>query len=192
MRILVTAAAILGMSSTASAQGALDDWAGVYRFNHQIAFSSDPELFDAENILEIVPVSATQAYVRANITGHNADHCKFYGVASLVGDRLVYTGQPESFLERKRIDPSQDRLETASVTDHCELVVSRGADDKGQPIILLGDENNRCKARCGHRAYFDGMSWPTKSRRDIGYMAIVRASREYAEALKEARLTPVP
>lgn len=160
MKRLIAAAIICAAPIALAADTvSLDAVAGVYKFSFQNAMA-DGTKYRSEDILEIVKVDPHRAYVRADLQFANGHACKIYGVAGVEGDSLVY------------------RTKT---TDHrdCTLTL-RFADGK----ITFHDQGQACRVdTCGARGLYDGMSFAAASRRPIGYMPRLLASREYAEAM---------
>ena len=127
-----------------------------------------------EDVLEIVPVSADRAYVRADLLFSSGNSCKFYGVAARKGDQLIYRGPANG-----------------NQGERCTLTLQRGLDAKGKATLILRDEGARCEvATCSKRGSYDNQAFPVSARRTIRYLPRLQASSEFAEALKEAGMTP--
>ena len=136
--------------------------AGVYKKRFKNGDVSG-EQYISEDILEIVPINRDRAYVRTDLEFFNGHSCALHGVARATESDLVYT-QPLS----KQIGDRRCVL-------HIRL--ERGS-------LVLNDDGS-CRDYCGARGMFRGSSFPVSSRRPIRYMARLKASREYAEALAE-------
>jgi len=167
MRLLIAA---LGLAAAlAAAPIAIDDVTGVYksRFNNGLV---DGTTYKSEDVLEIVKVSPRQAYVRAHLEFYNGHVCDISGVAQLENGALVY--RPHENLGK----------------DKCELTLQRKGDK-----IVFGDKNFACKDMyCGARGSFNDESFPMSSRRSIRYMPRLRASSQYAAAMREQGLAVPP
>jgi hypothetical protein len=154
--VVVAANAALASSSLP-----IDDIAGVYKGRFQNG-SVDGTNHSSEDILEIVKVSPSEAYMRVHLEFFNGHLCSISGVAKQEGDMLVYR-------------PYQDYGE------QCALGL-REANGK----LVFSDPDGNCRVQyCGARGSFQGMDFPLKSRRSIGYMKRLLDSREYAQAIAE-------
>ncbi|ATC32448.1 hypothetical protein CA606_08855 [Caulobacter vibrioides] len=170
--LVLSVIAILAAGSAMAAVG-VADWSGVYKQRFNV---TGPAPGVVEDVLEIVPVGPNRAYVRADLSFSSANSCKFYGVATLEGDRLRYRGP---------VDGHQG--------ERCTLTLERGRDAKGNPTIVLRDEGSRCEAAtCSKRGSYDTQSFPVSARRTIRYMPRLKASSEFAYALKEAGIAAPP
>lgn len=169
--LAAAAVCTLGVGA-AMAAGPFDDWVGVYKFNFKNG-TVQGESYRAENILEVVEVDSTHAYVRTELSFFNGHTCSFRRVAKLEGDRLVYRG------------PKDDKQAP------CVLTVSHKTDKKGRAVVELDDEAGRCRdTGCGARGAFEGINWAVTARKPIKYLERLRKSPEYADALKESGLAP--
>ncbi len=158
MAVLLAAAATVAM---AVPRLAIDDLAGVYKDRFQNGLV-DGTHYMSENILEIVKVSPAEAYVRVHLEFYNGHLCAISGVARQEGDVLVYR-------------PRQD------TGAQCALGL-RASNGK----LAFSDPDGNCRALyCGARGSFQGIGFPLKSRRPIGYMQRLLKSREYADAMAE-------
>lgn len=153
------AAAVLG-AGPALAQGADPQaLAGVYRrtFQNQTV---QGESYQAENVLEVVRLSPTTAYVRTKLSFANGHECAMWGVAERQGDALVVTRPPEP------------------ATPQCRLTLRVR---NGQ--LVLADPEGACRAAtCGALGDYDDIGWPVAARRDIRYLDRLRASAEFRAA----------
>jgi hypothetical protein len=171
-RLVLSVIALLAAGSAMAAIGA-SDWSGVYKQRFNV---TGPAPGAVEDVLEIVPVAPDRAYVRADLTFSSGNSCKFYGVATVEGDRLSYRGP---------VDGAQG--------ERCTLTLERGKDARGRETIVLRDEGGRCQAAtCSKRGSYDAQSFPVSARRTIRYLPRLKASSEFADALKEAGLPPPP
>jgi hypothetical protein len=121
----------------------------------------------SDDVVEIVPVSATAAYVRAELQFYNGHSCSIAGVATAQGDALVYRA-PAAALPGS--------------ADRCILTVSRKGTD-----LLLDDGDGGCKDFCGARGSLSHDTLPWKSKRPITYMTRLKTSSPYRDALTEWR-----
>ena len=134
---------------------------GVYK--HRFANSTvQDEHFQSEDILEIVPYGSDKIYFRILLEFYNGHTCDLLGIAKYEDGAFVYRG------------PAGD-------TDICVLAIRTGRKD-----VTLDDVGGNCKkASCGARGGYQGAGFPLSSRRAIRYMARLRASKEYANAVAE-------
>ena len=155
--VVITATAAL--AGTSPSIGRLS---GVYK--HSFANGNvDGQKYRSEDVVEIVKVSDTDAYVRAHLEFFNGHTCAIHGVAKEEGDALVYR-------------PHQDYGEQCALT-------LRAANGK----LVFSDPSGNCRVQyCGERGGFEGTAFPLTSRRTIRYMKVLLNSREYHEALAEA------
>jgi hypothetical protein len=162
--------ALLLFAAPAAAQG-LDPATveGAYRHRFQNG-NIDGQRYQSENILEVVRVQPDAAYIRMRLEFFNGHSCTMWGVARAEGTELVY------------------RRPAAPGREACVLRL-RFADGR----VALQDENAQCRSwDCGARGGYQGITFPTASRRTITYMARLRASREFAEAMAEFEGSPPP
>ena len=73
----------------------IDALAGVYKRTFENG-NIDGGKYQSENILEIVKVSPSAAYVRTHLEFFNGHVCNIWGVAKVEGDALVYHGETNS------------------------------------------------------------------------------------------------
>lgn len=162
MRLAIAiSAALAATAALAGASLSIASIAGVYK-NHFRNGTVDGGEYLSENVLEIVELSPTQAYLRAHMEFYNGHLCAFWGVARLEGDALVYR-------------PSWNNDKP------CVLSLRRKGDS-----VLMGDPEDACWANfCGMRGRLEGARFALSSRRPIRYMKRLLASREYGEAIAE-------
>ena len=164
LRQLLAAVALAAFASGAVAAASLPDaLAGVYKVRFENGLVTG-ETYRSEDILEIVPTGPAAAYVRTSLEFYNGHECSLSGIAHVEGADLVYR-EPVA----KQIGDQR-----------CVLHVTR----KGGKVLLT-DQDGSCKAYCGARGSFSGDDFPASSRRTIRYMARLKASREFKEALAE-------
>jgi len=157
----------------ALAAGTLDpaSIAGVYKFAHDTRDFTDspPGIVRSEDVLEIVKISPREAYIRTRLLFDNGHSCATSGIARVEGGALVYH-QPITEYHGQQAMPGMCAL---------SLSLSGGR-------LVFADRDGKCKwDNCGMRGSYDGASFELNSRRPIRYMARLKASREYAQALKE-------
>ena len=123
----------------------------------------DGSKFWSDDVVEIVPVDATHAYFRADLAFYNGHSCSIAGIAKTVGNKLVY--------REKR--PMYDGGPT------CRLTITT----KGKSL-LLDDGDGACQTYCGARGTLSGFdSIPLSSKRPISYMARLKGSSQYKDAI---------
>jgi hypothetical protein len=162
--------AILGIGSVLAIASSLafaaainiDALAGVYKSTFENG-NIDGGKYQSENILEIVKVSPSAAYVRTHLEFFNGHVCNIWGVAKVEGDALVYHG------------------ETNSQGKACMLSV-RSAGGK----VTLDDKDGACAiGTCGNRGMYNGTAFELKKRRAIRYMDVLENSDQYKDAVDE-------
>jgi hypothetical protein len=124
------------------------------------------EKYTGEDVAEIVPVGPAEAYVRIHLDYYNGHSCSIFGVAHSEGPALVY----------KASRPQYDGR-------NCVLALRR----EGQSLSI-DDAGGSCSSNCGARGTLSNVAIPYSSKRPIRYMARLKSSREYREALAEARM----
>ncbi len=124
------------------------------------------ESYTGENIVEIVPVAADAAFVRAHLDFFNGHQCDIAGIATSENATLVYR-------EREAPLPSEAA---------CVLTVSHAGSS-----LKLDDHNRSCSRHCGARGSLTNMSVPFASCRPIRYMPRLKASEQYRRAMTEWR-----
>ena len=161
--------ALAGVAAGAGAATAVDPvraLAGRYSWHFQNGDVTGAT-YGSDDVAEIVPVDATHAYVRFALNFYNGHSCSLAGIAARQGDALVYRGLPDDIFG----DNAQP----------CRLTIRRvGAK-------LTWDDGGTCKGHCGARGSFlnGNMAWSSK--RPIRYMARLKGSEEYRNALVEWR-----
>lgn len=122
-----------------------------------------------EDIVEIMQIAPRTAYVRAHIGFGRGGYCGIYGIARAEGHALVYRDIREPLMR-----------------DHsrCVLAVKR----LGSNLVLDDGETRGCHIRyCGVSGGFVDVKLPYASKRSIRYLHVVKASKEYREAMTEWR-----
>lgn len=152
-------------SSTGSPE--MQALAGVYKHRFRNALASG-EAYDSEDIIELVPHSATHLYVRIELAFYNGHSCSLSGMARQQGQRFVYT------------EPA-DRPGDAP----CQLTLWR---EGGQ--LKLSDGEGSCSAHCGARGSLRRYEIPMSRQRPIRYLPRLLASPEYRSAAEALQVTP--
>jgi len=115
----------------------------------------------SDNVVEIVPLDADHAYVRFSLQFYNDHSCGLAGVAHREGAALVYEAAGDD-----------------AAPTRCRLVIRReGAK------LAWSDGEGGCRAFCGVRGSLLHGDLPWQSRRPIRYMARLRASPRYRDAI---------
>jgi hypothetical protein len=147
----------------------IDKIAGVYKKQFKNGNISGDK-YHSEDILEIVKVSPTTAYVKTHLEFFNGHVCNIQGVADLEGAALVFHGP--------------DTIEGKP----CELRVQV---ERGK--ITLNDNDGYCAiGTCGNRGMYNGTVFELKRRRTIRYMDILLKSDDYKTAIAEHDGKPHP
>lgn len=140
----------------------IDKLAGVYKKQFKNGNVSGDK-YDSEDILEIVKVSPTAAYLKTHLEFFNGHVCNIHGIADLEGVALVYRGP-------KNVEGKP-----------CELRVKV---ERGK--IALDDNDGHCAiGTCGNRGMYNGTAFELKRRRTIRYMDILLKSDDYKAAIAE-------
>jgi hypothetical protein len=166
LRGLLLAGLAFTVAAPALAADSLDlaKIAGVYKRGFQNADVSGRQ-YRSEDVVEIVPLDRTSAYVRVRLNFFNGHLCAIYGVAHPEAGALVYRPPPE---------PGR--------AGRCALGIRV---DRRQ--LSFDDPDGACRESwCGVRGGFAHATLPAASRRPIRYMARLRASREFRHAIAEA------
>lgn len=135
---------------------------GVYK-NRFIGQYVAGEKYESDDVLELVALTPSEAYVRIHLEFDNGHTCDLWGVAERSGELLLYHGRL-SYGERP-----------------CEL--SLRTDGKS---ITLEDRDGICRASsCGSRGSYSGASFDITKRRSIKYMDRLTSSWQYKTAIEE-------
>jgi len=160
LRVILLLAAS-GMAVAAGPSSPVSDLAG--RYSHRFANGLvNGERYMSEDIVEIVPVDASHAYVRMELAFFNGHSCSLAGIARAEGSALVYH-------------------EPAAATvpgEHCVLTLKRDGTK-----LRWSDGEGSCQSHCGARGGVSNGDLPWASRRPITYLPRLRGSREYRDAL---------
>jgi len=163
MRIKLLPVCFLAAAATVAAAAPgfaqIDDLAGVYK--QPSPPPHDDPFHVPEDVMEIVKISDSQAYIRIRLTAANGGICGIWGIADYMAVDLVYRTRD---LNGKT----------------CLLDVRPYA-----TRVLLSDPANSCRQFCGSTGKFDGMAFERSGRGKITYMKRLLASREYAQAIAE-------
>jgi len=160
--VLFAAAGMIAAAPAMAADIDIDKIAGVYKKQFKNG-NIDGDKYQSEDILEIVKVSPTAAYVKAHLEFFNGHVCNIHGVADVESGALVYHG-PNN-VEGKP----------------CELGVRV---ERGK--VTLNDKDGHCAiGSCGNRGMYNGTAFELKRRRTIRYMDILLKSDDYKAAIAE-------
>lgn len=160
-KLIVLVLALLGIAMARPSP--ISELAGRYSrsFDGELANGA---IYKGEQVVEVVPVDRTHAYVRAELDFANAHHCGIFGVASVVGEKLVYlerVGQPGE--------------------EPCRLSVSRAGTS-----LLLDDGGATCQAYCGAGGSLSNFQYlPFSLKRPIRNLAKLKQTDEYRAAIEE-------
>jgi hypothetical protein len=160
-----TALAVLALAAIAAAPASpVTSLAGRYS-KHFKNGDVGGNVYWSDDVIEIVPVDASHAYFRADLQFYNGHVCGISGIARAVGSTLVYA--------EKQPSPGE--------TTSCRLIISA----KGK-ALLLDDGGNSCQAHCGARGSLNKFDFvPFASRRPITYMAKLKGSSQYNDAIAD-------
>src|ERR1700685_2017973 len=88
--VLISLLAAVAVTAAVAASGPekIDDLAGVYK--QQSAPPHDDPFHVPEDVMEIVKVSDSQAYIRIRLTAPNGGVCGIWGIADFMSIDLVY------------------------------------------------------------------------------------------------------
>lgn len=159
---------VVGAGSAALSGNATAALSGRYG-RHFINGDMDGNVGGSDDVVEIVPAGDGAAYVRVELQFYNGHQCSIAGIGAVEGGRIVY----------------DDRAAFQPGDPPCVLTVSR----KGNSL-LLDDADGSCKAYCGARGSLSRATLPFASRRPIRYLARLKASREFTDALQAWKARP--
>lgn len=124
------------------------------------------EKYTGEDVVEIVPVAPGVAYLRLHLDFYNGHSCGLAGVTAAGKTGLVY--------REKAVSKGYPQ---------CVLTIARAG-----TTLHLDDNGGTCSAEhCGARGSLSNVDLPFASKRPIRYMARLKASTEYRDALVEWR-----
>lgn len=134
------------------------------RYSHHFANGDvQGDTYGSDDVVEIVPVAKGAAYLRVELAFYNGHSCSLSGIGKADGQQIVYDSGENS--------PGGE--------SHCLLTVSRqGAS------LLIDDAGGSCKGFCGMRGSLSGDTLPFASRRPIRYLARLKSSEEFTDALR--------
>jgi hypothetical protein len=144
----------------------IEQVAGVYKMSPtRFAFGS-PKTFDSEDILEIVPFDDQSAYVRMKLDFGDGITGDIYGIATYAPPgTLVY-------------DNTWSKWRAATSTsgdEHCAIKYVWSEE-------TITTQANGCK---DYHGLMDGIQFPRAKRATIRYLARLKNSREFKDALEE-------
>lgn len=160
IRRLAMLAPLLLVAAGPAAPDPISALAGLYYRQFPDALV-DGTKYTGEDIVEIVPVAPGAAYVRVHLDFYNGHQCDVSGVGGVERGKLVY---------HEPTLPSGD--------PGCVLSVWRAGTS-----LRIDDGEGSCHAWCGARGSLSDVKLPFASRRAIRYMARLKGSEEYREAL---------
>ena len=160
---LALAASAMAICSVAlSADFNIEALAGVYKKTFRNG-NIDGGKYKSEDILEIVKVSPTTAYIRTHLEFFNGHICDIWGVAAVEGDALVYRGKN-------------------NIEGNACILSIRIAGGK----VTLADEHDACTVgTCGNRGMYTGEKFDLTARRVIRYLNALTRSDQYTGAIQE-------
>ena len=119
------------------------------------------EKYTGEDVVEIVPVAAGAAYVRLHLDYYNGHTCALSGIAKAKGVGLVFD-------------------DGGQAGNHCVLRIERSGSS-----LRLDDSAGKCFDYCGARGTLTNVRVPYSSRRPIRYLARLKSSPQYRNALAD-------
>jgi hypothetical protein len=126
----------------------------------------DGNHYTGENIVEIVPVTSSAAYLRIELDFFNGHHCSLAGVASATGSELIYR-EPGYLKDR----------------GDCTIHVRRLGKS-----LAIDDDSGACNVgHCGSRGGLANVRLPYASKRPIRYLPRLRSSEDYRDAIQRWR-----
>ena len=169
--LAATLALLIGGAAATVPLGPLDAVAGVYKHRFENGLV-DGSSFISEDVLEVVKVSPSAAYVRAELNFYNGHECSVAAVFDLAGPDLVHH-DPEA------VSPG---------APPCTLKLHKVGGE-----LQFDDGDGSCKSYCGARGSWGGEDFKLSARRPIRYLRKLLASSEYREAVAaHAKSAPKP
>jgi hypothetical protein len=162
MPIMALAIVPISLAATRASADPAKELQGRYYTAFQDALITG-ETYLGENIVEIVPVRRNAAYVRIHLDYYNGHSCGIFGIAGSIGETLVYR------------DPKPQYDGTS-----CALSLKREGGS-----LLIDDHGGSCSAYCGARGSLSKVRLPYRSKRPIRYLARLKSSSEYRQAVAE-------
>jgi len=140
--------------------------AGVYKERFQNELVSG-EKFESEDILEVVPVDDTHAYIRMHLEFYNGHMGALYGIAAVNGrDSLLFD-------------------DGEAVYGRCVLTITWSA---GQVVTSADyDKTPGCRNYHGARGTLNDITFNVAKQRTIKYMQRLKDSREFKSAMEDYR-----
>ncbi|WP_157602436.1 hypothetical protein [Sphingomonas sp. PR090111-T3T-6A] len=158
--------AVFCLGAAAPASSPVSQLSGRYS-EHFLNGMVDGSTYWADNIVEVVPVDATHAFVQLSLEFYNGHQCGLSGIATAEGKALVYHEPADGVAEGK-----------------CHLSLTHAGTKLG-----IDDDGGSCSVYCGARGTLSGIGLPWKSKRPITYLPQLKASHEYTDALAAWRKT---
>jgi hypothetical protein len=124
----------------------------------------DGSSYGVDDVLEIVKLDRDRAYFRARVNFYNGHLCAISGIAHAEPGGLVYHA-----------------ASTSLPNDPCALRLS----ERRTKVRL--DDAGSCHSFCGARGSLNGVEFDRESRRPIPYLARLKASPQFRQALAEER-----
>ena len=154
---------IRNTSSAADAQKLLSEVAGVYKKKFKNSTVNDED-YESEDILEIVPINKTAAYVRMELDFFNGHSCSLSTV-------FEYEDKGEfiAFADDVR-----------APGDGCTLKMEVG--DKVLRFFDISKGVSDCKIHCGARGSLDEVEFTRSKKRKIRYMSRLVNGRHFKSA----------
>lgn len=169
MQIALILLALLAMPAAAAdapAARLIKDVEGVYQ--HSFNAGRAGQTFKAEDTVELLRRADNTLYVHAALTTPDGQRCTISGVASHEKGAFVYR------------DPNPPLS-----GDQCTLTVALAGDTLRLSDRIVPKGASTCRALCSARSSLGDYAIPMSAREKIGNTARLKASREYAKAVKD-------
>ena len=163
-RSILLAIVPLSLAATRASTDPAQALAGRYYAQFKDAFVTG-EKYTGEDIVEIAPIQPGAAYVRTHLDYYNGHSCDLFGIAQAEAGALVYRDPTPQFDGRT-----------------CILRLKQSGRS-----LSIDDNGGTCSGYCGARGSLSNVSVPFSSKRPIRYLARLKASEEYRDALAEWR-----
>ena len=157
VRWIIAIGAAAGTALTAAPADPVSGLSGRYS-SHFRNGTIDGGRYESDDVVEIVPVDPTHAYIRFSLQFFNGHSCSLYGVAQAQGAALIY--------REKGSD--------------CTIRIER----QGKNLHWT-DSAGSCQSHCGTRGGLHDGTLLWSSRKSIRYMTRLKTSQEYRAALSE-------
>ena len=155
--------AVRNTSSAADAQKLLSEVAGVYKKRFKNSTVNDED-YESEDILEIVPINKTAAYVRMELAFFNGHSCSLSTVFEYESNRAFI-----AFADDYRA-PGYG----------CTMKMEVGY--KALRFLDISKGANDCKIHCGARGSLDEVEFTRSKKRKIRYMSRLVNGRHFKSA----------